>query len=392
MNPPLEKLYQIAQKESRIILGLMSGTSLDGLDLALCQFSGFGKNTQFQLLHFKTKSYSLEEQQILREVLSKSEVSLEKLTLINAWFGRLTAKIINETLQEWGITPKAVDAIASHGQTIFHAPKSQHQQKGFPNATLQIGDGDHIAQLIGILTLSDFRQKHIAIGGEGAPLVVYGDALLFSSDTENRVLLNIGGISNFTFLPKGQNTSGIWATDTGPGNTLIDLAVRYFYPDKKFDENGEIARRGLVNPKWVQSWQQHPFFKQDFPKSTGLEVFNADFLKEYTPNWQKENPENLIASLTHFTIESIAEAIELQAPLQSKIYLSGGGSQNDELVKSLQERLENYPIALSDELGIHSDAKEAILFALLANETLAGEGLALNGLPPVRMGKFSFPD
>lgn len=392
MNLIFEKLYQITQKESRIILGLMSGTSLDGLDLALCQFSGSGKNTRFQLLHFKTKSYSLEEQQILRTILSQSEVNLEKLTLINAWFGRLTAKIILETLQEWGISTETIDAIASHGQTIFHAPKSQHQQEGFPNATLQIGDGDHIAQLTGILTLNDFRQKHIAIGGEGAPLVVYGDALLFFSDTENRVFLNIGGISNFTFLPKGQNTSGIWASDTGPGNTLIDLAVRHFYPDKKFDVNGEIAQSGTVNQNWIQNWKQHPFFQHGFPKSTGLEVFNADFLEKYTPNWQNENPENLIASLSHFTVETIAEAIESETPSPSKIYISGGGSQNGYLVNSLQKRLKNYFIALSDELGIHSDAKEAILFALFANETLAGEGLTFNGLPPVRMGKLSFPD
>src|SRR5690606_32921946 len=143
-------------------------------------------------------------------------------------------------LKEWNIDAEQIDLIASHGQTVFHAPQKSNHNEEFPNSTLQIGDGDHIAVNTGIITISDFRQKHVAAGGEGAPLVIYGDYILFSHDTENRIMLNIGGISNFTFLPAGKQTDGLFATDVGPGNTLMNQYMQYHY-SKPYDENGEIA-------------------------------------------------------------------------------------------------------------------------------------------------------
>lgn len=177
----------------------MSGTSLDGLDIALCQIEGAGMQTEVKLLHFKTVSYAPSFIELIREIFSKHAVDLEQVCLLNPWVGEQHASMILQALQEWGIKPAEVDLIASHGQTIYHAPKILHGKLNYGNATLQIGDGDHIAVKTGIITLSDFRQKHIAAGGEGAPLAVYGDYFIFSKAGEDRMMLNIGGIANFTF-------------------------------------------------------------------------------------------------------------------------------------------------------------------------------------------------
>jgi anhydro-N-acetylmuramic acid kinase len=164
--------------------------------------------------------------------------------LLNEWIGNLHANMVLDCLNEWNLTPEKVDLIASHGQTVMHAPKVLHQQMQFPNATLQIGDGDHIAVRTGIITVSDFRQKHVAAGGEGAPLAVYGDYYLFSSETENRIMLNLGGIGNFTYLPKNKNPEQVFVTDTGTGNTLIDAFVQLHFPEMSYDKDAEIARKG----------------------------------------------------------------------------------------------------------------------------------------------------
>jgi anhydro-N-acetylmuramic acid kinase len=229
MNLNVSCLYEIAQKPSRTIIGLMSGTSLDGLDIALCEFTGSGLNTSVKVSRFSTLAYSSEFKEQLKSVFARKVVDLEQVTLLNAFIGRYYADLISLAFEEWKMDLSTVDLIASHGQTIFHAPKHQHQISGMPNATLQIGDGDHIAMGTGIITLSDFRQKHIAAGGEGAPLAVYGDYLLFWNSSENRVMLNIGGIANLTFLPS-DSSCGFLSSDVGPGNTLLDQFIQEKLP------------------------------------------------------------------------------------------------------------------------------------------------------------------
>src|SRR5438067_2133084 len=187
LNQNLQKLFDIAQKPFKTCIGLMSGTSLDGLDIALCRFTGNGLQTQFELLQFVTISYPQSFKAEVQQVFAKKTVDLEKLTLLNAYIGNYHGELVLQALAEWNIGPNTVDFIASHGQTIYHAPKRLHKQVGYPNATLQIGDGDHLAVKTGILTVSDFRQKHIATGGEGAPLALYGDVLLGSKPGEERV-------------------------------------------------------------------------------------------------------------------------------------------------------------------------------------------------------------
>lgn len=395
----IQQLYNIAQKQEKIILGLMSGTSLDGLDMALCKISGSSTNTKLKLLQFETVDYDNDFKQELQSVFCKENVSLEKVCLMNNYVAQIHSQIINTTLKKWNIRNTDVDVIASHGQTIYHSPKVKHQLPKFGNATLQIGDGDIIAYNTQIITISDFRQKHIAAGGSGAPLAIYGDYFLLSSENENRILLNIGGISNFTYLPKSKNFDDVICTDAGPGNTLMDAYIQQNFEGLYFDKDGLFAQQGNVNETLLQALLQHPFFKQAFPKSTGQEVFNPSFLNEVIQsyNLQSINKYDVVATLNMFTAKCIANAVhQTIKENEFAIYVSGGGVNNITLMKNLRQLLPDNSILSTDVLGINANAKEAILFAVLANETLCGsddfyKSASLNH-PKIKMGKISFPD
>jgi anhydro-N-acetylmuramic acid kinase len=400
MNVQIENLYQIAKKESRTIVGLMSGTSLDGLDIAVCEVSGNGSNTKAKLLHFTTIAYDATFKQAVKEIFSKREVDLEKVCLINEWIGIEHGKMINRALENWNIKTSEIDVIASHGQTIYHAPKWMHQQSNFSNATLQIGDGDHIAVTTNIITVSDFRQKHIAAGGEGAPLAVYGDYLIFSSTEENRIMLNMGGIANFTFLPASLQMQDVYCTDVGTGNTLMDAYVQKHFEGKYFDENANLALQGKVNNQLLQELLHHTFFKQPFPKTTGPELFNLAYLQnaQINTNTTALSHEDLLATLNAFSATAIGDALNACIFNSNKpfvVYASGGGMNNPLLMKQLQKKFPSIAFKSTKELYIHPDAKEAVLFAVLANETLCGKGLAIGknniDVPAVCMGKISFP-
>lgn len=402
MNSNLESLYKIAQKPTRTIIGLMSGTSLDGLDVALCEISGSGEETKVNLMQFNTVDYSDDIKSEIRSVFAKQTIDFQKLVLLNEWIGALHADMILECLTRWDISPEKVDLIASHGQTVFHAPKILHQQEKFPNATLQIGDGDHIAVKTGIITLSDFRQKHVAAGGEGAPLAVYGDYFLFSKKGDNRIMLNMGGISNFTYLPASSNPEEVFVTDTGTGNTLIDAFTKLYFPNKSYDKDAEIAKKGIVNKVLLTSLKSDDFFTKPFPKTTGPELFSVEYVTkaQAVSNTQNISIPDLLATLTRFSAETIAEAIHtaisntIYTVENFTIYMSGGGAHNPLLAEWLKELLP-CQFSTTDTLGISGDAKEAILFAILANETVSGGTSDFGirkGIPSVSMGKISFPN
>jgi len=391
MNKNLAHLFQVSQKRERLIIGLMSGTSLDGLDIALCRIRNSGLQTKVELLQFETVSYKREFSDEIRQIFSKKQVDLEKVCLLNVMTGSLHADIILNCLKRWKVAPEEIDCIASHGQTIYHAPKRLHRLNNYPNATLQIGDGDHIAVKTGILTLSDFRQKHIAAGGEGAPLALYGDYLMFTSQDENRILLNIGGISNFTFLPAYGDSSTIISTDVGPGNTLIDaLSQKYF--NTPFDKDGLIARKGTVNKPLLDAMLDNSFFNENFPKTCGPELFNLEFIEasKVKAGIFVISTEDLIATVTQLTAECIMNALNQYNNLKLTIYASGGGTHNPMIMNQLKA-LPNVIVKTTQELGINPDAKEAILFAILANETLSDSSSAIGDSPAVTMGKISFP-
>jgi anhydro-N-acetylmuramic acid kinase len=386
MNAQLTKLLTVAAQPSRRVVGLMSGTSLDGLDVALCCCTGAGATLRVELEHFATVPYEETFRQRLRAI-SQPTVSLEEVVLLHAEIARRHAAIILHCLQEWRVGPAEVDLIASHGQTIWHAPRHQHQRPEFPHhATLQIGDGDHLATLTGITTLSDFRQKHVAAGHEGAPLAPFADELLFRKPGQHRLLLNLGGIANFTLLPADGGPA--LATDTGPANTLLDYVVRQHYPDLSYDAGGQLAAQGQPRPELLQALLGHPFFAAPFPKTTGPELFSPEFIQEYQ---QRTNTLNLavpdlLATLVELTAQTVALAARyyLGALPAVEILVSGGGAHNATLLAALARHLPTAQLLSMAEAGISPDAKEAVLFAVLANETVAGN-------PALNLGKISLP-
>lgn len=393
MNPSLKKLCDIGQQKVRTILGLMSGTSLDGLDLALCKISGNGNTTQVNLTHFATMTYADEFKGMIRQVFAQKTVDFELLTLLNTHVARVHSRMILETLDTWSVAPDDIDLIASHGQTVYHAPKRQHHRPEFSNATLQIGDGDHLAVLTGIITISDFRQKHIAAGGEGAPLALYGDVLLFKHPHENRVMINLGGIANFTWLPQLKSNQTNLVTDSGPGNTLLDAAMRRYF-NQPYDNQGIVARTGQLNQALLEKLLAHAYFQAPAPKTTGPEVFNLDYLDACLSDLPSiPTPADQMATLTQFTAKSLTDCIkkEISGWAEAIYYASGGGAENPELMRLISSGLPGCRVENIDKLGIPSGAKEAILFAVLANETVAGGYTDFSPHPSVGTGKISLP-
>lgn len=397
MNQQIQQLYDSTRKSERRIIGLMSGTSLDGLDVALCRLSGSGPDTNVVLECFTTVPYDEDLKTEIRMIFAKKEIEFEQLCLLNPYIGRLHGQMVLDSLQKWNIQTTDVDIIASHGQTVYHAPQRQHGKDKFPNATLQIGDGDHVAATTGIITLSDFRQKHIALGGEGAPLAVYGDYFMFSKAGENRILLNMGGIANFTYLPADQDAGTVFTTDTGPGNTLLDAYARRLL-NKPYDENGQLAAGGQINVDLLNALKNDSFFNASFPKTTGPEVFNAAYVEEAQTLSQTGGIKaaDLMATLVQFSADTITEAIGriIRPDQHYSIYMSGGGMHNPVLTGAIQKQLPNCTFGRTNELGINGDAKEGVLFAVLANECLMGGTTSFGdrqGVPTVSMGKVSFP-
>ena len=432
MNPLLIKLEKISSKKERRIIGLMSGTSMDGLDIALCRFRGSGTATEFDLEEFTSVSYPEDVNRQLIAFATSDCIDPQLLCVWHTWLAHLHAGYINVALKNWKVKAADVDLVASHGQTLYHAPKHKHNMEGMPHATLQIGDGDHIAHHSGIITISDFRQRDTARGNEGAPLAAYGDYLLFSDPKKHRVLLNIGGISNFTWLPADSVTFPPMSFDTGPGNTLIDAATRKHFTGLRYDKGGGLAARGKVHSGLLDLLKKHPYFGKPAPKTTGFEVFHLKWVEQCmadlglrmqgdvpgagreesgdkTPgnedsgNGDSGNEDSgneasgkmealravdLLATLTRLTVESIADQIQsiLPGDEPAEVYVSGGGAYNDTLLKELGARLDPVPVTNTGKLGVSADAKEALFFAALANELVSGEDTRLH------LGKISLPD
>jgi len=398
MNSNWKKIFDMIQKPERIIIGLMSGTSLDGLDIALCGISGEGRETKVRLIQFTTVPYTNAFKAEVKAIFSRRDADLQQVCLMNEKIGVYHAELILKAIASWGLKPEDIDVIASHGQTIFHAPQSLHGLEAYPNATLQIGDGDHIAVHTGIVTIADFRQKHLAAGGEGAPLAVYGDYLLFSRKGEDRIMLNIGGIANFTYLPADQDASKVFSTDVGPGNTLMDQFVQRHYDGLYFDDQAKIAQAGQINNLLLERLLRADFLSSEFPKTTGPELFNLQYLEDAmaAAGVADLSPEDVMATLNGFSAAVIIDAVKrcFGAGQTPSIYVSGGGMHNPLLMRSLRAGLPTAQFFTTDDLDINPDAKEAILFAVLANETLVGRGVDFGnreGVPSVQMGKVCLP-
>lgn len=397
MNRQIEKLYHIAKKSSRQVIGLMSGTSLDGLDIALCKLTNTGFDTQVQVQEFITLPYTEEFRAFIRQIFAQRTIDQQTLTGLNALIGITHAQLVLDALEAWKIAPESIDLIASHGQTVYHAPQSLTKDYKLPNATLQIGDADHIAVKTGIITLADFRQKHIAAGGEGAPLAAYGDYLLFSDKQENRFLLNIGGISNYTFIPSQETDLKAFATDIGPGNTMMNQYMKQHF-NLEMDRDAQYASQGKVSELLLNALLEEPFLADKFPKTTGPELFNLAYLTSVQKRFgcSDLSPEDTLATLCKFAAQAICQAIEKQAEglANCHVYISGGGLHNPLLLAFIKAGIPHISVHSFAKLGIDPDAKEAVLFALLANESVAGNPAnvaAIADSPAICMGKVSLP-
>lgn len=344
---------------SELYIGLMSGTSADGIDVVLVNFSDKPPSL--------VASYYVAYPQALRtkilNLCRPGENEIERLGELDAILGKAFGLAVNALLEEQAIPSSSIQAIGSHGQTIRHQP---HQAKRF---TLQIGDPNIIAAETGITTVADFRRKDMALGGEGAPLVPAFHQEVFASEKSDRAVVNIGGIANVTILPQKKQNSLV-GFDTGPGNVLMDAWI-YQQLQKPHDVSGEWAATGTVQANLLQKFLADPFFAAPAPKSTGREYFNLDWINKILENCDEQfRPEDVQATLAELTATSILDAIRKNL-IKGDILICGGGTQNTYLMSRLQTLASShFNVRSTDEFGIHPDWVEAIAFAWLARQTI----------------------
>lgn len=362
-----------------IIVGLISGTSVDGIDAAVVEIEGAplapdlsGPGLQVKLRSFTFVPFEPAQRQAIFELFDSQTGSVDKICAMNFALGEWFADAALRAIQEAGLDRQAVDLIASHGQTIYHIMEAAAPVK----STLQIGEAAVIAERTGITTLADFRVADVSAGGQGAPMVSYVDWLLYRQPGRRRGLQNIGGIGNVTCLPPGEDPGQVLSFDTGPGNMLIDYMTRRLTQGaQSFDEGGRLAAQGQVNRVLLAELMTHPYFALGLPKTTGREQF-GDFYGEQV--WQRCEQLGMpgvdrIATMTAFTAASIADSYRRFLPaMPDEVIVGGGGANNPTLMAMLREELKPAVVMRQEDLGFSSDAKEAVAFAVIAYEAVHG--------------------
>jgi anhydro-N-acetylmuramic acid kinase len=347
-----------SKKKSIIACGIMTGTSVDGIDIALVRFTESDNNHEFEMISFDCFELSPEAKESIEKAIRK-DCSTSYISKLNFLLSKEYALAIEKLCKNSSFDQKNIDVIGVHGQTVWHEPESGH--------SLQLCNLSALAKATGCVVIGDFRSGDIALGGQGAPLVPIFDHAFLRNESEDVIALNIGGIANITYLPS--ESKDLQAFDTGPGNTWIDLAMREFF-DKKYDENGETAKEGKIVDTLFENLKSIEFIKRGPPKSTGRELFSKENFENIIDiSWKKID---IVRTLTEFTAFSIAENIKMIGAEQSKVYVSGGGVKNGFLMKRLSEYLLRSEIKSIAEIGIIPDAKEAICFAYLAFRTMKG--------------------
>ena len=349
-------------------IGLMSGTSADGVDAALVEIDESG----LSLLRYVEVPFP---EDVRREILSLCEDGrVDAICRMDAALGEWFAEAALRVCEEANISTGEVDVIGSHGQTIHHLPALAEAAGKRVRSTLQVGNSSVIAERTGITTVSDFRSRDMAVGGQGAPLVPLVDYLLFRSEHVGRAMLNIGGIANVNILPANCGVSDIFAFDTGPGNMVIDGVVQAITRGKlSCDRDGALADKGRVCEDLLDVLMTHPFFSMKPPKSTGREDFGSDMVQKIL-DWGGKR-EDLVRTATQFTVESIVHGLKRFVLPRCEIHeviASGGGTKNPVMMDLLDRALGNIAFKRLDDLGMASEAKEAIAFAILAYQTMNG--------------------
>ncbi len=353
----------------KIAVGIMSGTSMDGIDVVITEIEGTNLKTKLNVLAYDTIDYNEKLLLRIKKGFSISESNSELLCSLNFELGYAYADAVKQVCIKNKILLEDIDFIASHGQTIYHIGKDDSSNI---LSSLQLGEGAVIANLCNTTVVSNFRTADIAVGGQGAPLVPYADYVLFKDDKVNRVMNNIGGISNVTVLPKNGSINDVIAFDTGPGNMMIDYACKKML-NLNYDDLGNISRTGKLIPEMLQELLTHRFFKLIPPKSTGREDFGDAYTLSMIEKYNNKDFKDILCTLTHFTADSIANAYKkyiIPKFAVDEIVVSGGGVYNIFLMELLQVNLPDIKIRKLEDLGYNSSIKEALAFVILGNETL----------------------
>ncbi len=365
----------VVKSKSQLILSLMSGTSVDTIDAALCElcFAEHGRIAA-KLVAFREHPIPAALREKIFTLFKDSAGSLREACALNFEIGYAFADAAEALLEEIQLAPKFIAAIASHGQTVYHIPPQDADRLGCAASTLQLGEPSAIALRLGIPTIANFRAADMVAGGQGAPLVPFADFHLFSRPSETIVIHNIGGIANSTVLPPGGKLDDVIAFDTGPGNVLIDLFVSRLFSPLPFDADGKIAARGKVIGKLLDEWMNLPFIASPPPKSTGRELFGPALVDTALKKYADASPEDFVATATRFSARAFAQNLcRFVAPAHriAAIYLSGGGAKNPTLRKDIAEELrlvfgsQSPYLGVVDELGVPAKARECIAFAIL---------------------------
>ena len=369
----MHPILSCIEKPSRLVVGLMSGTSADGVDAALCRIRGHGVQSEIQQLCFVFQPFAPEvREEILRLASGKSACAAD-FCKINFLLGELYVQAVEELCSRAGIGGDEIDLIGSHGQTLWHIPQQETYLGHSFRSTFQLGECAVLAQRFGCPVIGDFRVRDVAAGGLGAPLVPYSEFLIYRSKTQCVALQNIGGIGNVTLLPAGCTLEEVTAFDTGPGNMVMDALVsRITDGGLGYDDGGKLAASGHVIPELLAHMLEDPYLTKRPPKTTGREYYGKAYVDALLASCDCPLTD-VLTTATRFTAESIAVELRRFAPrMPARLVVGGGGSRNPTLLRFLQEALPECRVQIQEDLGYDSDAKEAVAFALLANEALFG--------------------
>lgn len=369
-----------------LVIGLMSGTSLDGVDVSLVEIKQ--NNSKFHYLEVASLFIPYEDdlKQRILECSDLKRSNVQKICSLNFELGHIYKDAVNKMLELKKLTSDDIEFIAMHGQTIWHNPE---EMDGYFSSTLQIGEPSILAYHFNTMVISNFRVMDMAAGGNGAPLVPFVNYLLHKSDDKNVAFQNIGGIGNVTYIPKGANSNDIVAFDTGPGNMLIDQAMKILY-NKSYDNMGETALSGVVNESIINELMKDPYLDLPYPKSTGREKYNSDFVNNIIYKMKDEPKENIISTITAYTADSILYGYNKFCKDVDEIVVSGGGAYNLFILKRMKEKT-NAVIRVYEQ----SDSYEAYCFAILGHQTYMHESSNLtcvtNAKENVILGNVTYP-
>ena len=387
-------------RKSSLVLGLMSGTSADAIDVALARISGAPPRLNAKLLNHTSINFPPKLRKEILRVAEQQPISAGALSQLNFRLGETFAEAALTACRRFRIATKKIALIGSHGQTIFHQGRRVPYLGRHTASTLQIGEASIIAAGTGITTVADFRPGDIAQGGQGAPLVPYADYLLYRHEKLGRVSLNLGGIANITVIPAAAKPSQVFAFDTGPANMLIDAVVAHFTRGRqRYDSNARLAQQGSSIPALLNALMRDPYLKLAPPKSTGREYYGHAYLERFLRlgRRHKAKPNDLIRAATIFTALTMVDALNRFVLPKTKIHqliVSGGGAHNPLILAQVAAALPQIEIVRSPQLGVPEDAKEAFAFAILAYETFHGRPSnlpsATGARRPAILGKISY--